>query len=72
MKISCTSYRGAVGDQVSKDDVFYYVYGLLYDPIYRETYAADLKKMLPHIPNPKTRDRFEQSQPSAVASQTCT
>ncbi|MBC2637513.1 MULTISPECIES: DEAD/DEAH box helicase [unclassified Rhodococcus (in: high G+C Gram-positive bacteria)] len=53
-------YRGAVGDQVTKDDIFYYVYGLLHDPAYRETYAADLKKMLPHIPTPESRDRFEQ------------
>nr|WP_236722306.1 DEAD/DEAH box helicase [Prescottella equi] len=53
-------YRAAVGDQVTKDDIFYYVYGLLHDPAYRQTYAADLKKMLPHIPNPETRERFEQ------------
>lgn len=53
-------YRDAVGDQVSKDDIFYYVYGLLHDPDYRATYAADLKKMLPRIPTPANRDRFEQ------------
>jgi predicted helicase len=51
-------YRGAVGDQVSKDDIFYYVYGILHDPGYRSRYAADLKKMLPHIPTPETLDRF--------------
>lgn len=55
-----TLYRDAVGNQVTKDDIFYYVYGLLHDPAYRETYAADLKKMLPHIPTPETRERFEQ------------
>ena len=53
-------YRGAVGDQVTKDCIFFYVYGLLHDPAYRETYASDLKKMLPHIPTPETRERFEQ------------
>ena len=53
-------YRDAVGDQVSKDDIFYYVYGLLHDPAYREAYAADLKKMLPHIPIPETGERLEQ------------
>lgn len=52
-------YRAAVGE-VTKDDIFYYVYGLLHDPGYRKTYAADLEKMLPHIPTPSTRDRFEQ------------
>jgi predicted helicase len=30
--------------------VFYYVYGILHSPKYRETYAADLKKMLPRLP----------------------
>lgn len=35
---------------VTKDDIFFYVYGLLHSPTYRETYAADLKKMLPRIP----------------------
>ncbi len=53
-------YRDAVGNQVTKDDIFYYVYGLLHDPAYRANYAADLKKMLPHIPTPETRERFEQ------------
>lgn len=52
-------YRKAVGSQVSKDDIFYYVYGQLHDPYYRIDYAADLKKMLPHIPTPETRDQFE-------------
>ncbi len=53
-------YRGALGDQVSKDDIFYSVYGQLHVPEYRWTYAADLKKMLPHIPTPETPGRFEQ------------
>ncbi|WP_024794334.1 DEAD/DEAH box helicase [Tomitella biformata] len=53
-------YQAAIGNQVTKNDIFYYVYGLLHDPAYRETYAADLKKMLPHIPTPETRDRFVQ------------
>ncbi|MFQ1003065.1 DEAD/DEAH box helicase [Modestobacter sp. SSW1-42] len=38
------------GEPLSKDDIFDYVYGLLHSPEYRETYAADLKKMLPRIP----------------------
>jgi predicted helicase len=39
---------------VTKDDIFYYVYGLLHSPTYRSEFAADLKKMLPRIP--KVRD----------------
>lgn len=55
-----TLYHEAVGDQVTKDDIFYYVYGLLHDPDYRTAYASDLKKMLPHVPTPETRVRFDQ------------
>ncbi|MEU4060330.1 DEAD/DEAH box helicase [Rhodococcus qingshengii] len=55
-----TLYRKAIGDQVTKDDIFVYVYGLLHDPAYREAYSADLTKMLPHIPTPESRERFEQ------------
>lgn len=47
-------YRAAYGPAVTKDDVFFYVYGLLHSPEYRERFAADLKKMLPRIP--KVRD----------------
>lgn len=43
-------YQATYGDDVSKDDVFDYVYGLLHSPEYRERFAADLKKMLPRIP----------------------
>ncbi|MBD0862886.1 DEAD/DEAH box helicase [Gordonia sp. zg691] len=53
-------YRDAVNSQATKDDIFFYVYGLLHDPVYRASYAADLKKLLPHIPTPETRARFEQ------------
>lgn len=43
-------YQSAFGPDVSKDDIFYYVYGLLHSPNYRGEFAADLKKMLPRIP----------------------
>ncbi|MEX3562815.1 DEAD/DEAH box helicase [Corynebacterium phoceense] len=53
-------YREALGSDVTKDDIFYFVYGQLHDPGYREKYAADLKKMLPHIETPTSRARFDQ------------
>ncbi|WP_411827644.1 DEAD/DEAH box helicase [Luteolibacter sp. AS25] len=40
----------AYGKKVTKEDIFYYVYGILHSPEYRERFAADLKKMLPRIP----------------------
>ena len=36
--------------KVTKEDIFYYVYGLLHSPDYRQTFAADLKKELPRLP----------------------
>lgn len=38
------------GKNVTKEDIFYYVYGFLHSPDYRETFASDLKKMLPKLP----------------------
>ena len=38
------------GKNVTKEDIFYYVYGFLHSPEYRETFANDLKKMLPRLP----------------------
>lgn len=42
--------RTKYGGKVTKEDIFYYVYGLLHSPSYRAAFAADLKKMLPRIP----------------------
>lgn len=38
------------GKNVGKEDIFYYVYGILHSQDYRTTFANDLKKMLPRIP----------------------
>ena len=35
---------------ITKEMIFYYVYGLLHSKDYRERFAADLKKSLPRIP----------------------
>jgi predicted helicase len=35
---------------ITKWDVFHYVYGVLHDPDYRTRYAANLKRELPRIP----------------------
>lgn len=42
--------RARYGDRVTKEDVFYYVYGFLHSPEYRERFSSDLKKMLPRLP----------------------
>jgi predicted helicase len=45
-------------EKISKEDVFYYVYGLLHSPDYRECYADNLSKQLPRIPRVKTAADF--------------
>ncbi|MBE8950863.1 MAG: DEAD/DEAH box helicase [Quinella sp. 3Q1] len=41
--------RKSYGANVSKEDIFYYVYGFLHLPSYREKFSAELKKSLPRI-----------------------
>jgi len=42
--------KNRYGNSVNKEDIFYYVYGFLHSPHYREMFANDLKKMLPKLP----------------------
>ncbi|MGO3089956.1 MAG: DEAD/DEAH box helicase [Galactobacter sp.] len=51
-------YQATYGQDVSKDDVFFYVYALLHSTEYRQRYASDLKKQLPRIPRVEGRDNF--------------
>lgn len=41
--------RKRYGDGVTKEDIFYYIYGYLHSPDYREAFADDLKLSLPRI-----------------------
>jgi predicted helicase len=43
-------FQAAYGPDVTKRDIFAYVYGALHHPRYRERYAANLKRELPRIP----------------------
>ncbi|MDX2052703.1 MAG: type ISP restriction/modification enzyme [Polyangiaceae bacterium] len=40
-------------EAITKEDIFYYVYGILHSPEYRERYADNLGKELPRIPRMK-------------------
>lgn len=46
-------YQSSFGSDVSKDDIYFYVYGILHSPEYREQFGTDLTKMLPRIPKVK-------------------
>lgn len=45
-------------ERITKEDIFFYVYGLLHSSDYRERYAENLAKELPRIPCVKTADDF--------------
>ena len=45
-------------DSISKEDLFYYIYGLLHSEDYRERYAENLTKQLPNIPRVQKYDDF--------------
>jgi len=53
-----TDYRAAYGAGVTKDDIFYGVYGVLHSAEYRTRFSADLHRMLPRIPKVKEFLRF--------------
>lgn len=46
------------GEEITKEDIFYYVYGLLHSPDYRDRYADNLTKELPRIPCVKSYADF--------------
>lgn len=51
-------YQKRYGNNVTKEDIFYYVYGILHNKEYREKYSNDLKKTLARIPFVKTVEDF--------------
>lgn len=55
-------FRTHYGDAaIGKEDIFYYVYGILHSPEYKQRFASDLKKMLPRIPFAKEFRAFSDA-----------
>ena len=52
------AYRARLGADVTADQIFAYVYGVLHSPRYRQHYAADLSRLLARIPDPADRATF--------------
>ena len=43
-------YKKDGGIELNKEDIFYYIYGILHSPEYRKRFESNLKKELPRIP----------------------
>ena len=54
----CEPYSAADAARIGKEDIFYYIYGLLHSEEYRARYADNLSKQLPRIPRMKTYAGF--------------
>lgn len=54
-------YKKDGGEELSKEDIFYYVYGILHSPEYRKRFEFNLKKELPRIPLARDFDVFSRS-----------
>ncbi len=53
-------YQTAYSDNhITKEDLFYYIYGILHSPDYRARFSDNLVKELPHIPAVKTLEDFK-------------
>ncbi|MFC0134544.1 damage-inducible protein [Massilia eurypsychrophila] len=58
-KAGLSHFSTAYPDEtISRESLFYYIYGLLHSPDYRERYADNLSKELPRIPCVKTASDF--------------
>ncbi|WP_455090912.1 DEAD/DEAH box helicase [Parascardovia denticolens] len=53
--------RGADSRVISKEDIFYYIYGILHSPIYREKYKFNLLRDLPRMPFVRQFKRFSEA-----------
>lgn len=46
---------------ITKEDIFWYVYGILHSPEYKDRFGTDLKKMVPRIPYAKDFRAFSMA-----------
>ena len=52
-------FRAALGDDLTDDDVFYYIYGILHASAFRSTFASSLRKEKPRAPLVESRALFD-------------
>jgi predicted helicase len=56
-------FQAKYGAEVTKWDIFHYVYAMLHHPQYCERYAENLKRELPHIPLLHRNEAFQDCVP---------
>jgi predicted helicase len=54
------TFRGKYGTNISKDDIFYYVYGVLSSPEFIKRYRTELRKDSPRVPLLKEFKRYSE------------
>ena len=52
-------FRATLGDDLTDDDVFYYVYGILHSPDFRTAFESNLRKERPRVPLVEDRAIFD-------------
>lgn len=58
-RTSQAEFRSKLNDtEINSEQIFYYIYGLLHSPEYRQKFANNLLYELPRIPIPKTLQTF--------------
>lgn len=53
------AFAADVGRAIDREEIFFYVYGVLHSEQYRDTYEDNLIKERPRIPMPKDADQFD-------------
>ena len=54
-----SSFKGKYGNnQITHEDIFYYIYGLFHSNKYKEKYSANLSKEFPRIPYLKRSEKY--------------
>jgi len=53
-------YQKKLGHSITKDDIFFYIYGILHSTEYLNTYSSNLSKELPRIPFPTSEKDFQK------------
>lgn len=56
----CSKIKAVVGEEVSSEDLFDYIYAILHSPSYRAKYKEFLKIDFPRIPYPESAEKYHR------------